>query len=107
CFSSIPTPQPPRLPLFPYTTLFRSDLGDGGSAPVGGLCSRQELRLAMLEAQVVTAPAEELEWFVHETDALKKVRSAAPVEARLRSEEHTSELQSLTNLLCLLLLEQQ
>src|SRR5258706_9747097 len=38
---------------------------------------------------------------------LRKERYYAPVHAELRSEEHTSELQSLTNLVCRLLLEKK
>src|SRR4051812_46342003 len=73
-----------RIRLPELRAVLADDLGPAGAAAVAGLCSRQELRLAMLEAPVVTAPAEELEWFVAETDALKRVRPEAPVEARLK-----------------------
>src|SRR5688572_31452600 len=72
--------RPPRSPLFPYTTLFRSvHLVDEGPAP-----------------QRV------LERFV-ERDDRPRVDHAIP----LRSEEHTSELQSQSNLVCRLLLEKK
>src|SRR5258706_7756057 len=64
--------RPPRSTLFPYTTLFRSDIfGDAGADHVD--------------------PAE----------------AALDGIYVIRSEEHTSELQSLTNLVCRLLLEKK
>src|SRR5262249_62397067 len=68
--------HPPRSPLFPYTTLFRSRNG----APRRG--------------RIATG-----------AEPLRLGRHAAAL--RLRSEEHTSELQSLTNLVCRLLLEKK
>src|SRR5262245_64390031 len=72
-------PRPPRSTLFPYTTLFRSSQEDGL------LSRRQEYAEATWRA-VVTA---------------RHVASA------YRSEEHTSELQSLRHLVCRLLLEKK
>src|SRR2546425_7863475 len=79
--------RPPRSTLFPYTTLFRS----GGEAAVrrrrirprhgGGEC-----------AYAVLAGDDP---------------GRAGVRGRLRSEEHTSELQSLAYLVCRLLLEKK
>src|SRR5438874_7706521 len=74
--------RPPRSTLFPYTTLFRSELGDSRG--------RRLRRHALL----VTARRP-----VHEA------RRPEPVE--LRSEEHTSELQSRRDLVCRLLLEKK
>src|SRR5262249_62242455 len=74
--------RPPRSTLFPYTTLFRSV-----SIP-GGRCGRA-LRFRPRSA---------------------RTRRPAPETSRTeseRSEEHTSELQSLTNLVCRLLLEKK
>src|SRR5256885_11416912 len=71
--------RPPRSTLFPYTTLFRSEL----SAPKG-------------RTRTPVAPNE---------DACKTTESAT---VRIpRSEEHTSELQSPCNLVCRLLLEKK
>src|SRR5258706_11131449 len=72
--------RPPRSTLFPYTTLFRSDPEDA-SANNGG---------RTLEA--VTKD---------------QLNTGLTGQIRYRSEEHTSELQSLTNLVCRLLLEKK
>ena len=73
-----------RIRLPELRAVVASDLGGTGGESVAGLCSRLDLRLAMLQSPVVTAPADELKWFVAETDALKKVRPDAPNEARLK-----------------------
>src|SRR3989475_6321476 len=69
--------RPPRSTLFPYTTLFRS---------------RPQVRLAE-RAEVLGRPQSET-----------RVR---PHPRVIRSEEHTSELQSQSNLVCRLLLEKK
>src|SRR2546422_1646378 len=78
--------RPPRSTLFPYTTLFRSDSA-----------VHQDRRLA----SVVGGE--------HERHvALEPVHQAAEeANAALRSEEHTSELQSRLHLVCRLLLEKK
>src|SRR5258706_3497368 len=76
--------RPPRSTLFPYTTLFRSL----------STCNRTEFYLVADEERVAEAV-----W-----DLLGE-RLAGATAAR--SEEHTSELQSLTNLVCRLLLEKK
>src|SRR5262245_64959662 len=69
--------RPPRSTLFPYTTLFRSDAG------------------ALVEKR-------------QRSDGhLQRLGGLAGVLAGLRSEEHTSELQSLRHLVCRLLLEKK
>src|SRR2546427_7688346 len=81
--------RPPRSTLFPYTTLFRS--GRCGTARPSlrhGVCfSSAHQRFQFLERQARQAPA-----FLGHVD---------------RSEEHTSELQSQSNLVCRLLLEKK
>src|SRR3989441_6259155 len=79
--------RPPRSTLFPYTTLFRSPNGialERVDAPVEG----QELAAARATLGDVGG------------------RSVLAVVSR-RSEEHTSELQSLAYLVCRLLLEKK
>src|SRR5262249_60823761 len=82
--------RPPRSTLFPYTTLFRSRARAraraAGAAPVARACPRRRRA-----AGARTAPAR-----------VRRAGRRAP-----RSEEHTSELQSLTNLVCRLLLEKK
>src|SRR2546425_8214119 len=91
--------RPPRSTLFPYTTLFRSsglngtvDLeGNDGSfvvIDVAGGCLRG--------VDVVTWP-----------DDIRTRDERPVVSLEVRSEEHTSELQSLAYLVCRLLLEKK
>src|SRR5256885_12748767 len=80
--------RPPRSTLFPYTTLFRS--------------------LVVLQRRFVSAFLR-----IAQGDAEVSFGHAAPVAGvaimlkRVRSEEHTSELQSPCNLVCRLLLEKK
>src|SRR5256885_10369157 len=80
--------RPPRSTLFPYTTLFRSDavtagdrLGTGGGPG-----------LALLDCGRSSHPA---------------ASATTATSTMVRSEEHTSELQSPCNLVCRLLLEKK
>src|SRR2546430_11229124 len=77
--------RPPRSTLFPYTTLFRS------------------LDPPLVRAGVGLAEV------AGEEDRLARVRfvGEAHHDTSLRSEEHTSELQSQSNLVCRLLLEKK
>src|SRR2546422_6037356 len=83
--------RPPRSTLFPYTTLFRSRIEAVGRQ------SRQELTVNCNRARlVVTAEMDR----IGPDQGLKAARL-------LRSEEHTSELQSRLHLVCRLLLEKK
>src|SRR5688572_32434411 len=80
------TRRPPRSTLFPYTTLFRS--------------ASRESRL-MCEAMPYPCS-------VATESVLRISRSSVPARSEAgRSEEHTSELQSQSNLVCRLLLEKK
>src|SRR5437016_12137098 len=98
--------RPPGLTLFPYTTLFRSrrqprqyalqlgdaaGIGDAKDRPDDYL-HRDRLRHRACAHRVAGPPAVDL---------------AVSDLFDQRSEEHTSELQSLTNLVCRLLLEKK
>src|SRR5437016_9681604 len=72
--------RPPRSTLFPYTTLFRSSLRNGLGPCVDDQAHRAQ------------------------PGGVLRLHGVHP---SLRSEEHTSELQSLTNLVCRLLLEKK
>src|SRR2546422_3665167 len=84
--------RPPRSPLFPYTTLFRS---------LPWIVGKMDERYKLLQARQVRS--------------IEGYNKAVPAEERLpcwivdraRSEEHTSELQSRLHLVCRLLLEKK
>src|SRR2546423_11628945 len=89
--------RPPRSTLFPYTTLFRSDRRDKNDAEV-------------LEAVKYVPKRRDRQREAEVRDGLGEVveAHAAPAPAGVwRSEEHTSELQSLAYLVCRLLLEKK
>src|SRR5688572_31714425 len=91
-------PPPPRSTLFPYTTLFRSELANGSLLLLAEL--DVDLRLFAGCAHV----PHRVEWngrFGHDDQTVGEVQAA------IRSEEHTSELQSQSNLVCRLLLEKK
>src|SRR5256885_5260639 len=96
--------RPPRSTLFPYTTLFRSVLAaltKSDAVPRTVRTKRErELRgaLELGEDQVIVTSAREKE-------GIEELREA--VWGLIRSEEHTSELQSPCNLVCRLLLEKK
>lgn len=54
--------------------VLRASLRNSGEEKIVGLCSRLNLRLAMLQYPLRTGPTEELVWFVAETDALRRFR---------------------------------
>src|SRR3712207_9239606 len=87
--------RPPRSTLFPYTTLFRSRPVDDGMATVDGH--------EVVEA-VWCGPDELPDRVAFPGHAGQVLRAWA---AAVRSEEHTSELQSRQYLVCRLLLEKK
>src|SRR5438046_3868309 len=96
----------PRVPLFPYTTLFRSD----DRAALGDEVAHE--RPEVLDpgrVQTVHRLVEDQDRGIREQAAgdAEPLPHAERVRPDLRSEEHTSELQSLTNLVCRLLLEKK
>src|SRR5438093_10839690 len=74
--------RPPRSTLFPYTTLFRSASVPPANAPTNAAPAPRPTQAAVRPV-------------------------VAEDDTAFRSEEHTSELQSLTNLVCRLLLEKK
>src|SRR3989440_4758511 len=91
--------RPPRSTLFPYTTLFRS----GGRVAVAALGVRLASAVFALRRQALIALAQA------DSAAGATAAAALPGDAdwRWRSEEHTSELQSRSDLVCRLLLEKK
>src|SRR2546430_4048378 len=91
--------RPPRSTLFPYTTLFRSkSLHSWNVLTKSVLFARAPKRLALYDL----SPRREL----RRLDVDLNAPSPHAID-RLRSEEHTSELQSQSNLVCRLLLEKK
>src|SRR3712207_8849066 len=94
--------RPPRSTLFPYTTLFRSQRGvarvrvrDGDAQP-NPLCRRARDREPDVD---VARPLL--------VGVAERVKAQALAQLDVRSEEHTSELQSRQYLVCRLLLEKK
>src|SRR2546425_4531367 len=91
--------RPPRSTLFPYTTLFRSLQDDGPERPDGQRAGRAGG--ARHGAEATGAPGR------GSTSGLLCPAATACFGVVQRSEEHTSELQSLAYLVCRLLLEKK
>src|SRR5437016_9662452 len=97
--------RPPRSTLFPYTTLFRSSIARL-EAIRASACLPSSFSVHALLFQAMMSLG------INSVTRLQAIRASAyrlslcRVHA-LRSEEHTSELQSLTNLVCRLLLEKK
>src|SRR5260221_9865240 len=89
--------RPPRSTLFPYTTLFRSERipsGEGIDSPpeIGRVPAGRHRQLG--RQQLLLGVGQRQHGFEH-------------AKKQLRSEEHTSELQSHSDLVCRLLLEKK
>src|SRR3712207_7884578 len=93
--------RPPRSTLFPYTTLFRS--------PVPA--REEQIINPRIERLTAIKPEPLFENIVGYSDVKRlfhlSISSEKPVHLLLRSEEHTSELQSRQYLVCRLLLEKK
>src|SRR5258708_14023830 len=89
--------RPPRSTLFPYTTLFRSDVS------IARVAETRDWQIDFLlqlrgEVEQILQPS------ARDDDVLVQFRETAGAE---RSEEHMSELQSPDHLVCRLLLEKK
>src|SRR2546430_13401099 len=90
---------PPRSTLFPYTTLFRSVRVEVRLRVERGAVDPRQLRVPLVSSPV--GPCE-----TGQPQRLDGRREEHAADAD-RSEEHTSELQSQSNLVCRLLLEKK
>src|SRR2546430_10799550 len=98
--------RPPRSTLFPYTPLFRSSAAKTLAATyefaihthgsIGPSCAVADVRDG---SATIWSASQAPHWLRRELSAMLGIPVA------LRSEEHTSELQSQSNLVCRLLLE--
>src|SRR5256885_12715186 len=96
--------RPPRSTLFPYTTLFRSELAPSFLQARLGACQLR-VRLAHPGLGLGRGGLEHGQRQAAVFQGVIPLR--APDRERVRSEEHTSELQSPCNLVCRLLLEKK
>src|SRR2546427_4314510 len=88
--------RPPRSTLFPYTTLFRSPLIARDNDHALPVAVREHVERDLAASRVHENVAREL-----------RDRAQHSHVRETRSEEHTSELQSQSNLVCRLLLEKK
>lgn len=63
-----------RIRFTDLRAVLRDDLGERAAGNVANVATRLQLRLAMLQYPLRTGPANELQWFVEESDALRRVR---------------------------------
>src|SRR2546430_7598536 len=92
--------RPPRSTLFPYTTLFRSN-------DIITLINKKNIDLELIKVKAHSGilgneMADELA-----KKGSNSIETKIDVDSNRRSEEHTSELQSQSNLVCRLLLEKK
>src|SRR2546421_7566781 len=87
--------RPPRSTLFPYTTLFRS------------LCPIQPMYPARVQVQEIEDEVAHIRSGEHEHVVGHQQQQQVEAQIGQRSEEHTSELQSRSDLVCRLLLEKK
>src|SRR5205085_11018371 len=103
---SLSRPPHPPPPLFPYTTLFRS-VEDRYLVPTSPLAPPADSVTSVPRQDAATQWEEYAHWLskqVADRD-LDLADAGRELCERERSEEHTSELQSQSNLVCRLLLE--
>src|SRR3989441_11109931 len=97
--------RPPRSTLFPYTTLFRSPLLVLSGTPMG--FRTHEADVMRRHAEFLGVPPARILIVKHDSDSTREEAGVVvPILKRrglkevIRSEEHTSELQSLAYLVC-------
>src|SRR5690554_7754327 len=91
--------RPPRSTLFPYTTLFRSQADHVARIDQVRVV---DLRVGLPDFRPQPGPLQELA-----RDVPQRIPTLHDIGIGMRSEEHTSELQSRPHLVCRLLLEKK
>src|SRR3712207_7094786 len=97
--------RPPRSTLFPYTTLFRSaqlELAQSVQSGLAGVGAQHPVLAGVLAPEIPLHRSQDLRVVVN-----REYHRLAHGMRSLRSEEHTSELQSRQYLVCRLLLEKK
>src|SRR5256886_11774502 len=92
--------RPPRSTLFPYTTLFRS------SHPTQKFSTSLELEVSQPSTCNIIRSCTRTTLGIH-SETFSTLHEPLSEQSAERSEEHTSELQSQSNLVCRLLLEKK
>src|SRR2546426_11733385 len=97
--------RPPRSTLFPYTTLFRShrrrvSVVHPRHSPHGGGIAPHEPGLPPSSDPGHAMTALLQQWVTEQAERRPEATAVVMDGARMRSEEHTSELQSPCNLVC-------
>src|SRR2546430_10020675 len=99
--------RPPRSTLFPYTTLFRSEelrtCGFDGRVVLIGAEPERPYERPPLTKDYLRGESERDQAHVHPEDFYAQQEIELVTGVAVRSEEHTSELQSQSNLVCRLL----
>src|SRR2546430_10148420 len=90
--------RPPRSTLFPYTTLFRSFAAETDFVTGVGFLPLSQAGLSLSAPSLLSPATEEM------SEGERQLSKTGTLPTG-RSEEHTSELQSQSNLVCRLLLE--
>src|SRR5260370_12108202 len=93
--------RPPRSTLFPYTTLFRSPLNQESGRPAPPYSA------PVIPAFLTITPQRTISAATKRRSSSGSGDCTGRRPSRVRSEEHTSELQSHLNLVCRLLLEKK
>src|SRR3712207_8678104 len=94
---------PPRSTLFPYTTLFRSFEQGLVRSPE----AREQVRIPVVSDRAVRIERDRRAVLAFGLFPIPAMQIGEEAERRMRSEEHTSELQSRQYLVCRLLLEKK
>src|SRR5688572_32604240 len=100
-------PRPPRSTLFPYTTLFRSERAAKAGKRVQALGGAKNHMVVMPDAVIEQTVNGIIGSAFGAAGQRCMAGSVVVTVGEARSEEHTSELQSQSNLVCRLLLEKK
>src|SRR2546421_1548484 len=99
--------RPPRSTLFPYTTLFRSYASQGELIRLADVQAKMEREVMGGLRDLAKFEMPKKVVLIERDFTIEKSRSIRTTFFGIRSEEHTSELQSRSDLVCRLLLEKK